>query len=262
MNTQLLSFPSELRGYWRLNGSGTETTTSDLSDYGNDGQLSPSPYSSGPQWGTGPDITLPVELSSFTASINAYNFVNLLWITQSETNVQGYYIYRNSSDNLAEAELVSPLIAATNTSQMQTYSYNDNEIFTAGTYYYWLQNMDFDGAFSFHGPISIDVALTGQNNLAPQIPRSTLLTNIYPNPFGEAAFIDYEVSKTASIGFDIYNTRGQLVRSFSEGSKNPNSYTLRWDGKDMDGNALPAGIYIVRMNSGSESSHRKIILVK
>lgn len=68
------------------------------------------------------DGTLPVELSSFTAYISAFNFIQLTWVSQSETNVSGYRIYRNTQPDLPGALMLNAFIAATNTSQMQVYS--------------------------------------------------------------------------------------------------------------------------------------------
>jgi fibronectin type 3 domain-containing protein len=59
------------------------------------------------------DNTLPVELSAFTASINAQNKVMLMWITESETNCLGYNIYRNSELDLATALNLQVLIEGT-----------------------------------------------------------------------------------------------------------------------------------------------------
>jgi len=43
------------------------------------------------------DETLPVELSSFTAVLTADFFVKLHWVTQSETGVSGFYVYRGTN---------------------------------------------------------------------------------------------------------------------------------------------------------------------
>ncbi|MDZ4120839.1 MAG: hypothetical protein U1C33_00345, partial [Candidatus Cloacimonadaceae bacterium] len=93
--------------------------------------------------GLHPPQTLPVELSSFTAVITPQNYVKLDWITQSETGVLGYYVFRNTENNLSNAIQVCPLISANNTSQVQIYSFIDNDV-EPGLYYYWLQNVDFD----------------------------------------------------------------------------------------------------------------------
>lgn len=260
MSRQLLVFPAELRGYWQLNGGDTDVTTTDLSVYGNTGSLSPSPYSSGPQWGTGPIITLPVELSSFTSTFTAENFVTLHWTTQSENNCQGYYIYRSHNNNIADAQMVSPLIAATNTTQTATYSYTDREIYEEGSYYYWLHSVDFDGSSAFFGPINVNVSFgTGGT---PDIPLSTVLHNVYPNPFNPVTYVNYSLAKAADVRINIFNVRGQKVRTLLTESKNAGNYRLEWNGKDDNGNNLGTGIYTIRMETGKDVFVRKAFLVK
>jgi len=99
--------------------------------------------------------TLPVELSSFTATQSGMNSVRLLWVTQSETNVYGFKIYKSNQEELSQAQMLNVLIDATNTSQMQVYVYVDEEIYSSGIYYYWLEVIDVNGYSQFKGPISV-----------------------------------------------------------------------------------------------------------
>jgi len=57
--------------------------------------------------------TLPVELSSFTATQSGMNSVRLLWVTQSETNVYGFKIYKSNQEELSQAQMLNVLIDAT-----------------------------------------------------------------------------------------------------------------------------------------------------
>ncbi|MDP3115236.1 MAG: T9SS type A sorting domain-containing protein [Candidatus Cloacimonadaceae bacterium] len=204
--------------------------------------------------------TLPVELSSFTAGFSAQGFVQLQWITQSETNVAGYRIYRNDSDDLETALMLNTFIDATNTSQMQIYVYWDKEIFEDGTYYYWLQNLDFDGSSQYHGPITITVTLTGEGT--PQIPITQGIGKIYPNPFNPSTNIEFGVVRGGEISLAVYNTRGQLMRTLFSGYKDAGSYSLRWDGTDEANRSLSSGIYLLKLISDRSSSLRKLVLMK
>ncbi len=205
----------------------------------------------------------PVELSSFTASFTVGNYVNLTWITQSETGVQGFYILRNTQDNLANATVISPLVGATNTSQQQVYTYTDKELYEDGTYYYWLQNSDMDGSINYHGPVSIDYSVQGSST--PEIPLVTELKSVFPNPFNPIAYIPYSIGKDegpADVSFRIYNSRGQLVFSKDVKNQNTGSHQIEWHGKDNNGNACGTGLYFVRMNVGAKSYIRKAVLMK
>ncbi len=211
-----------------------------------------------PEWEVG---TLPVELSSFTAIINSQNLVNIQWISQSESNLNGYYIQRSSSDQLSEAVQVSPLIHATNTSQQQVYVYTDSELQESGTYYYWLEVREMDGTMTFHGPRMV-VYNAGGNPGTPNIPLITELKTIYPNPFNPSATIQYALAKEATVKLTIYNARGQIVRSFAEGDKASGTYNVIWNGMDNFGRECGTGIYYIRMQAGAESFIQKAVLMK
>ncbi|MDZ4182010.1 MAG: LamG domain-containing protein, partial [Candidatus Cloacimonadaceae bacterium] len=122
-----------LVGYWKFDEA-SGTTAVDSTPPTTNGTLTNGAYF------TPSDLTLPIELSSFTAVPHAQNYVVLHWVTQSETDVMGYYIYRNTINDISSAIRVSPLIAATNSSSQTSYEYEDNEV-TPGQWYYWLQNI-------------------------------------------------------------------------------------------------------------------------
>ncbi len=206
------------------------------------------------------DPHVPVELSSFTAAISADNFVNLSWVTQSETGVLGYYILRNTESDLGSALTVSELIPATNSSEQQSYIFKDSELYEDGLYYYWLQNSDLDGRVQFHGPISVEFSTA---NIAPPTPPlETGLQAIYPNPFNPIAFIPFTLADEANVNFDIYNVRGQLVRNIKVGAKASGRHRIEWDGRDDQGRACSTGVYYIRMDAGNQSFTRKAVLMK
>jgi hypothetical protein len=207
------------------------------------------------------DATLPVELSSFTANINSQGGITVMWATQSETGVNGYYVNRATVNNLSEALRISSLIPASNTSQQQVYVYNDNELYEPGTYYYWLEIQDIDGIVSYYGSRSVTFGGNG-NNGTPEIPLVTGIRSIYPNPFNPSATIMYELEQPANVNIEIFNNRGQIVRSFNFGQQEKNRYKLLWDGTDNSGSACGTGIYFIKMKAGKETFVKKAALIK
>lgn len=209
---------------------------------------------------TGDNQTLPVVFSSFTGMQNESQFVRLVWITQSESNLHGYHVLRSKSGTLAEAIVVSNLIDATNTSSTQTYVFDDKEIET-GLYYYWLMVNELDGGVYYHGPITV-LANNGDNPGTPQIPIDTKLLLAYPNPFNPSTNIAYSLKEAGTVQFEIFNLMGQKVWSASKTHSLSGVYTLRWDGIDFSGNAVASGIYYYRMKCGTYSSSKKMVLLK
>lgn len=208
------------------------------------------------------DPTLPVTLSHFSATQNAQNYVLLTWISQSENNLLGYHIYRNDSMELDSALQISKMIAGTNTSEPHTYTFYDEELTEAGTYYYWLQSVDLDGTIGYFGPISVVYSTGGGEGGSPGIPNLTQLENAYPNPFNPDTTIRYQLKDPGKVEIVIYNLKGQMLRSFSASHETAGSYHFRWDGRDSSGNVLPSGVYLYRMSSGKYNCTKKMVLQK
>ncbi len=209
------------------------------------------------------DPDLPVELSSFTAIYAAGFFVELTWVVESETNHLGYYVLRNNSREMSTALTMntSPITSGSANGTQITYNLRDDELDGDNTYYYWLESVDLDGSSQFFGPISVVVGEEGEENVIPVVPMVTALGNAYPNPFTGSTRFNYTLDKAASVKIEIFNVKGQLVRSFSnEGKAGVNWQT--WDGKDSNGKSVNSGIYYYRMSSGKYTASKKIVLVK
>jgi len=72
----------------------------------------------------------------------------------------------------------------------------------------------------------------------------------------------YELEQPANLNIEIYNNRGQIVRSFELGLKEEGRFKLEWDGTDNFGNTCGTGIYFIKMQAGKESFVKKAALVK
>jgi len=258
MNTTIDPSSSGLVAYYMLNESSGSVAEDSAGNY--DGQTRNGlTVNNNPQWlAEGP--TLPVELSSFTAVLMIGNNVKIMWVTQSETDLQGYYILRSRNQDLNDAVKVSDLIISQNSSNQTSYSYTDEEVFDNGLYYYWLQSLNLDGSFDYHGPVSVNVSQ--DNPEAPVIPQSTSLVSVYPNPFNPQVQLRYYLETPTAVAFSIYNTKGQLIRSWQEGDKAAGTYQSTWDGNDNLGSACSSGIYLVKMQAGKQTSMKKAILAK
>jgi len=207
------------------------------------------------------ESTLPIELSSFTASLSAQNYVTLHWVTQSETGVAGFRVYRSSEQDLSTAEAISPLIDATNTSNTQSYIYVDAELNQDGTYYYWLENADIDGSSGFHGPVSVQYVVIGGNQTPPTVILDGI-NSIYPNPFNPNAFINYGINREGLVDISVYNLRGQLIRNLLRDHLEVGNHTISWDGRTETGSICGSGIYLVRMSVGNRSYTHRVMLMK
>ncbi len=85
----------------------------------------------------------------------------------------------------------------------------------------------------------------------------------YPNPFNPSTTIRLQVKSVGQqLGLKIYNSKGQLVRTLFDGVAPSLELNLIWDGRDQQGREVGSGIYLYRMESGSFTETRRMVLIK
>ncbi|MBP7310703.1 MAG: choice-of-anchor J domain-containing protein, partial [Candidatus Cloacimonetes bacterium] len=208
--------------------------------------------------------TLPVELSSFTATVSSELFVTLKWVSESETDHAGYNVYRAESNVLDSALRINTQIiddGAANGTQM-SYAYSDFEAYNNMQYYYWLESVSLGGISQFFGPLSVVIGNLAEEPEQPEIQLSTKLMSAFPNPFNPNTNLRYSLKEAGNVAIDVYNLKGQLIRSFKASHSSPGFYQVAWDGRDNNGQLVSSGIYMYRMSSGRYSATKKMILAK
>ncbi len=57
---------------------------------------------------------------------------------------------------------------------------------------------------------------------------------------------------------DIYNINGQVVSTLTANNSNPN--VLYWNYSDMNGTAVPSGVYVIRLKAGGRNHAKRVIV--
>ncbi|MEK9137633.1 MAG: T9SS type A sorting domain-containing protein, partial [Bacteroidota bacterium] len=83
------------------------------------------------------------------------------------------------------------------------------------------------------------------------------LAQNYPNPFNSETTIEYWVSNGTHAVLELYDLRGQLVRTLVDGIVSTGLLTTR-----VDASGLPSGVYFYRMTIGKANETRKMILLR
>lgn len=206
--------------------------------------------------------TLPVELSSFTATVNNSYYISIQWITESQTNHMGFNVFRSGINNLSTASLLNASLISTGISAgtQTTYTFNYQDEAMGSTYYLWLESIALNGESEIFGPL---VATVGSNpNTPPVTPGITCLYNTIPNPFHHATTFHYALKDAQNVRIEIYNVKGQVIRSFSSYNKAAGEYFETWDGTDANGKDVASGIYFYRMISKDYTNMKKMMLMK
>lgn len=204
-------------------------------------------------------IVEPVEISSFEVSLSEQQTALVEWTAVNEFNAMGYYIYRSEDSELNTANVVSPLIYATNQSEPHDYSFTDADLPGAefsGYLYYWLACIYMDGMTYYWGPDSIYIepsAVTDESH-SP----TALLSALYPNPFTNELTITYALKEASPVEISIYNLKGQRIKSYRNTAK-AGEQSYIWDGKDDSGASTAAGIYLLRLSTPHRQQSAKLL---
>ncbi len=90
----------------------------------------------------------------------------------------------------------------------------------------------------------------------------TNLINNYPNPFNPTTKIHFNLKEEGFTQLNIYNLKGQLVRTLKAEQMNAGTHIIEWDGKDDSGRTATTGIYFYKLQTADYSGTRKMIMMK
>ena len=94
------------------------------------------------------------------------------------------------------------------------------------------------------------------------IPLVYALEQNYPNPFNPSTLIEYSIPEVSNVKISIYNLLGQELYTERMGSLQPGNYEFKWNGIDNFGKAIATGVYFYKIDAGSFSATKKMILMK
>ena len=99
-------------------------------------------------------------------------------------------------------------------------------------------------------------------NSTNSIPTTVNLDQNYPNPFNPSTTITFSIPTGMMCCLDIYNIRGQKVKTLLNENKIAGKHSVIWDGKDANGRAVSSGVYVYRLTTPSITKTSKMLLVK
>jgi hypothetical protein len=79
----------------------------------------------------------------------------------------------------------------------------------------------------------------------------------YPNPFNPTTTISYEVNQTGQVKLTVFDLMGHRVATLVDGVQAAGPYSVQFDGKD-----LCSGTYFYKLETGSQASVHKMLLMK
>lgn len=101
------------------------------------------------------------------------------------------------------------------------------------------------------------LALIGLHNISERVPQSFELGQNYPNPFNPVTSIKFSIFKEGFVKLAVYNILGQIVADLVNEDLKQGEYKYVFDAMDM-----PSGIYFYKLETGSFTETKKMVLLK
>ena len=192
--------------------------------------------------------TVPVELTSFTASV-VNESVQLSWITATETNNSGFEVQRQTGDQIWET--LGFVSGRGTTSEPSRYNYIDN-IICSGNYSYRLKQIDYDGRFEYSNIIEMVVNVVNE----------FVLDQNYPNPFNPGTTISFRLAVDSKVNLTIFNILGQEVVNLISTNMSVGQHQV-----NFDASSLNSGLYLYKLEAAgidgtNFSDSKKMMLLK
>jgi len=93
-------------------------------------------------------------------------------------------------------------------------------------------------------------------------PADFELFSSYPNPVSSSiSQIVFRLPMRAEVQLEVYNIYGQRVRQLLRATREPSEHRFAWDGVDDAGQAVTAGVYILRLRAGKFSVSRRLTVL-
>jgi len=189
-------------------------------------------------------IALPVELSSFSSSVNGRDVV-LNWSTATELNNSGFDIERSVSPG--QWSKIGNVTGNGTTSSPVDYSYTDKNLAT-GKYSYRLKQVDYNGNFEYFNL---------SNQVSVGVPDKFSLSQNYPNPFNPSTTISFDIPVDSKVMVTLFDMSGREVANLVNEFKTAGYYSV-----SFNASSLSSGAYFYRIDAGNFVDTKKMLLVK
>ena len=96
-----------------------------------------------------------------------------------------------------------------------------------------------------------------------EIPEEFALAQNYPNPFNLTTTIEYDLPGESNVKISVFNILGQKVITLVDAFQTAGAAkTITWNGLDKNNIGVASGTYLYRIEAGSFSQTKKMVLLK
>jgi hypothetical protein len=104
-----------------------------------------------------------------------------------------------------------------------------------------------------------DLVTTSNEDNVVVLPEAKLIGN-FPNPMNASTEIAFNLKSAQTVSIDVYNLKGQKVRTLVNGKLNAQLHNVTFDGRADNGSQLSSGVYLYKMTAGNIVETRKLVI--
>jgi hypothetical protein len=84
----------------------------------------------------------------------------------------------------------------------------------------------------------------------------------WPNPSERGTNIEFQLPAHATVRVEVVDVAGRRVSLLMDRGLDAGRHWMRWDGRDMAGNRVAPGVYLIRVSTGAAAATRKIVEIR
>ncbi|HEX5132646.1 MAG TPA: FlgD immunoglobulin-like domain containing protein, partial [Candidatus Krumholzibacteria bacterium] len=186
---------------------------------------------------------VPVAITSFQPYVEN-GAVRLAWETWTDAGLTGFELLRaiGSGDLRALSDRMLP---------GNQHDFIDRSVIPGTRYEYQLVAHSSDGFAASSPRVSAVVPAAGL----------ALRQNV-PNPFAAQTTVSYTLPERGNVEVSVYDVAGRRVATIFSGERSAGDHAVEWNGVGDNGERVGAGIYFCRIEAGTRSVTRKMLVVR
>ncbi len=84
----------------------------------------------------------------------------------------------------------------------------------------------------------------------------------FPNPFNPQTNFSFTLKSDGSTKLEIYNLKGQKVKTLVDHNLNKGDHTIAWNGTDENNKKVSSGLYLYKLTLDGQTKSKKMIMIK
>jgi hypothetical protein len=200
--------------------------------------------------------SLPAHVDLFASTSDAWNETTLTWQNAPEAatllDARSDILNKNATYYWDVSDFVSSEI---NKDLVVSFMLKDQMVLG--------RRADFYSRENAAGPF-LRLVTSSSSGISPKsiLPSTCELKQNAPNPFNPLTVIEYSVPKSAHVKLSVFDGTGRWVSTLINEFKTSGNYRTVWNASNSAKTLLPSGVYICRLEIGSDIKSIKMLLLK